>query len=411
MYLFNIAYRNVFRNFRRTLLAGLSIMFAVMIVVYMWCFIQGLVTDVLDFFIKTSNGHIRVLNIDYTRREKMLPLETNIGDYKIVLQIAATNQEVVTAFPRIKFGVLMDAENKNKATLGIGIDPAKEEQVFNYSKKIVEGRMIEMGQKEINLGSILAKELGLKVGDTLTIVTQTAYGSIGAMNLKVVGIFSFGSVSYDKRTFFIPLDMAQELLDLSDKVTEVMIFIKDKNMARAVAKDIKTSLLKSGIKNLDVKAWQDQGAWYVWMQIAQYTYAFIYGFILVLASFTILNTMFMAVMERTKEIGVMKSMGMKDKQVIGVILLEAVIIGVAASFVGAILGGLIGYSLSITGVSLPTASVSNIDMPLPIKLYALFKWSFVITGFLLGVFLSFLAAIPPALKAAKMQPVESLREV
>lgn len=410
--MFKIALRNILRNKRRTFLAGISISAAVMIVIYLWSFVMGIVDRTLDNYFRLNIGHIRILNTDYVKRQKMLPLESNIENYLEVEKIAKKNPEVVLTTGHIKFGVLLEHQDQTKPVVGVGIEPDKEEQVSHLSQFIIAGRKIKPGREEINVGDKLAGELGLKLGDNLTIVTQTAYGSIAAMNLKIVGIFRFSVPSVDGKIFYMPLSKTQELLDLVGRVTEIFVLIKNMDDAPAVAQEIKVNLNKVFPGKLALKPWQDETFLAIWMRLAKYAYGLICFLVLLLASFTILNTMFMAVLERTREIGMMKSLGMRNRQVVGIILLEAMLIGIFASLLGALLGAGIAYYLSVVGIDF-TATLGKIKFDVPVNYVyrALFRWSFVLAGFGMGVFFSILAAIPPALRAAKMEAAEALRAV
>lgn len=394
-------------------MTGLSIAVAVMIAVYIWALVSGIVDNLFDNLVRMSSGHVRILNSDYVKREKMLPLEAHITDYTDVEKIARMNTDVALTTGRIKFGVLLEHKGNNKPVVGTGIVPETESRVSRLDEKIAEGRMIRMGQEEMNIGANLAREMGLKLGDTLTVVTQTAYGSITAMNLKIVGIFSYGVVSIDKTTFFLPLDKAQQLLDLDNAVTEIFIIIKDMNKAREVAQEIETSLEQVYGDQYTARSWQDVGFFFAYMKLAKGVYAAIYFLVLFLASFTILNTMFMSVLERTKEIGMMKSLGMRNRQVMGVILLEALLIGAIASFIGAIWGSGVAYYLAVVGIDFTATfeTMGNFNFPLSSIYRAIFSWGIVFFGFCMGIVFSVIAAIPPALRAAKMEPTEALREI
>lgn len=412
--MFKIALRNILRNKRRTALTGLSIAAAVMIAIYIWSFVSGILDNMFDNTIRLTNGHVRILNSDYVRREKMLPLEANIQNYKAVEKVAKENPNVTSVVGRIKFGVLLDYKGKNKPVLGTGIVPETESKISHLDQKMVEGRMIKAGQEEMNIGERLALDLGLKLGDTLTVVTQTAYGSITAMNLKIVGIFSFGVPSIDRTTFYIPLDKAQQLLDLEGAVTEIFVLVKDMNKAQEVSKEIQASLNQVYPGQYTTRAWQDSGVLWIYMVLAKRVYATVYFLILFLASFTILNTMFMSVLERTKEIGTMKSLGMRNRQVMGIILLEALLIGTIASFIGATWGAGIAYYLATEGIDFSAvfdAMKGTMNIPISYVYRALFSWGIIFFGFCMGILFSVLAAIPPALRAAQMEPTEALHEI
>lgn len=410
--MFKIALRNIFRNKRRSILTGLSIAVAVMIAVYLWSLVSGILDDMFDNMVRLNNGHVRVLNKNYVQRERMLPLSDNIPDYRAVVQAVQSAPNVTLAVGRIKFGVLLENQGKNKPVFGNGIVPETESRISHLDQKIVEGRMIRAGQEEMNIGVNMANDLGLKLGDTLTVVTQTAYGSITAMNLKVVGIFSFGVQSIDKSTFYVPLDKAQQLLDLDNSVTEIFVFIKEMNRSRPAAKEIQAILDRDYPGRYAARAWQDEGIIYFYMTWARYAYAFLYFLVLFLSSFTVLNTMFMSVLERTHEIGMMKALGMKDRQVMGVIVLEALLIGGIASFIGALWGAGIAYYLATVGIDFTSTfdQMGQINLPISYVYRAIFSWGIISFGFCMGILFSAMAAVPPALRAAKLEPTEALRE-
>ena len=161
------------------------------------------------------------------------------------------------------------------------------------------------------------------------------------------------------------------------------------------------------------KAWQEQELLYFYMVIARNVYAGLYFLVLFLASFTILNTMFMSVLERTKEIGMMKALGMKNRQVMGIVMLEALLIGTIASFIGAIWGSGIAYYLATRGLDFTATfeTMGTINFPISSVYHALFSWGIVFFGFCMGILFSVAAAVPPALRAAKMEPTESLKEI
>ena len=406
--MFKLALRNVLRNKRRSFLTGLSIAFAVMVVIFLWTFVSGVVSSLFSSYVTGSIGHIRILNIDYLKRETMLPLSRTVYDYQQIMTAVEQNKNVTLATGRIKFGVLMDIKGKNKPVLGIGIDPQREEVVLGLSQKMVSGKVLAAGTSETVVGAGLAKELELKTGDTLTVITQTAHGSMSGINLKVAGIFALGIASIDNRTFYLSLDHAQQLLDMDGRVTEIFILIKDPDKAIQVAAEIGRKLPAG----LTAVPWQANGFLYFMMSIMKTIYGAIYAFILVLASFTILNTMFMAVMERTKEIGMMKALGMREGEISRLITLEALILGGMASFAGAIGGTLLAYYISTAGIDYTAAfeKIRDVEIPLSYVYRGEFSWLTILTGFSLGVMFSVLASIFPARHAAKMLPTEALRE-
>ncbi|MDD5594321.1 MAG: ABC transporter permease, partial [Candidatus Margulisbacteria bacterium] len=290
-FLLRLAIRNVFRNTRRSMLTGASIMFSVAVLIIAWSFIEGTVKDMTDAYIRFQSGHIRVLTEEFAKQERVLPLQYSIPDYLTVEKKVAAVSGVRTVTGRLKFGVLLDYEGNTKQTLGIGIEPAAEESILELSKKIVQGRVIRSGTDEVNIGVNMARDLKLKLGDTLTVVTQTAYGSMSAKNFIVVGIYNFQSPTIDRKVFLIPMASAQYLLDLSGSASELFIITDSADHARRAAVNI-AAALGQGFR---VTAWQDQGAIYFFLQLVTWLYLIILIIMVLLSAFTILNTMFMTV--------------------------------------------------------------------------------------------------------------------
>jgi putative ABC transport system permease protein len=185
------------------------------------------------------------------------------------------------------------------------------------------------------------------------------------------------------------------------------------NKAPEVAAEIKAALDKTYHGRYTTRTWQDVSFFWTYMKLAKGTYAVIYFLILFLASFTILNTTYMSVLERVKEIGMMKSLGMKNRQVMAVIVLEAMLIGGIASFIGAIWGAGVAYYLTVVGIDFSATfeQMGNFNFPLSSIYRAIFSWGIIFFGFCMGILFSVAAAIPPALRAARMEPTEALREI
>ena len=406
MFIIKLAIRNVFRNTRRSMLTGASIMFSVAILIFAWSFIEGSIKDMSDAFIRFQSGHIRVLTEEFAKQERMFPLQYSIPDYLTVQEKIAAVPGVKTAAGRLKFGVLLDYEGNTKQTMGMGIDPAAEDQILKLSQKIVQGRMIHAGTDEVNIGVNMARDLKLKLGDILTVVTQTAYGSMSAKNFKVVGIYNFDSPTIDRKVFLVPITSAQYLLDLSGSASEIFIITKQADAARKVAQNI-SSLLG---KNFRTTAWQDQGAIYFFLELVKYIYLIILIIIVLLSAFTILNTMFMAVLERTREIGMMKALGMTNRNLIIMVILEALVLGALASLAGAVLGTGLSYYMSTHGLDV-TKTVEKMDFPTFNVYYGDFSWKYIWVSFIIGMICSVLASVFPALRAAKLEPTEALHEI
>jgi len=373
MFLLKLAIRNVFRNTRRSMLTGTSIMFSVAVLIIAWSFVEGAVKDMTNAYIQFQSGHIRVLTEEFAKQERMMPLQYSIPDYSALQTKVAAVPGVRTVTGRLKFGVLLDYEGNTKQTMGVGIEPAAEGAILELSKKIVQGRVIQSDSDEVNIGVNMARDLKLKLGDNLTVVTQTAYGSMSAKNFTVVGIYNFQSPTIDRKVFLIPIESAQYLLDLPGSASELFIITDNADHARQTAEKI-SAALGQGFR---VSAWQDQGAIYFFLTLVRWLYLIILIIMVLLSAFTILNTMFMTVLERTREIGMMKALGMTNRQLRTMVLLEALVLGALASLIGVSLGAALSYYFSTNGLDM-TKTVEKMDFPTFNVYYGDFSWKYLV---------------------------------
>ncbi|MDD5383166.1 MAG: FtsX-like permease family protein, partial [Candidatus Margulisbacteria bacterium] len=221
-----------------------------------------------------------------------------------------------------------------------------------------------------------------------------------------VGIYSFQSPTIDRKVFLIPIESAQYLLDLPGSASELFIITDNVARARLTAGSI-AAALGEGYR---VTAWQDQGAIYFFLELVKWLYLIILIIMVLMSAFTILNTMFMTVLERTREIGMMKALGMANRQLVVMVLLEALVLGAMASLIGAALGAGLSYFTSIYGYNM-TKTVENMEFPTFNIVYSDFSWKYILISFIIGMICSVLAAVFPALRAAKLEPTEALHEI
>jgi putative ABC transport system permease protein len=295
----------------------------------------------------------------------------------------------------------------------IGVDPAREERVARLARFIREGRYPEPGQPEVLMGQRLLDKLGLKVGQRFTLVANTAFGSLNGRTLRVVGSIVSGLPFLDDRTLYMPIDEAQNFVDLNGGVTEIVAFARSEGEIPAVAKSIQAA----------IDSQQEAGRYvaqpyYVasplmsQMNLGKVIYNAIYGIIILLASFVIMNTMWMIVSERTREIGALGALGFTKRQISLLFMYEAAALGFVGSLLGVMVGGTLTKILSITGIDFAKA-VSGMDPKIlyPTKIFPAFSFGILIFAMVLGTVIPMLAAYFPARRAQRLNPAEALRAV
>ncbi|MCK4576581.1 ABC transporter permease [candidate division WOR-3 bacterium] len=402
MYIFKLAYRNFCRNIRRSIISGLSIAIAITAIIFAKSYIRGMTDNISNNIVTLISGHIRITTKEYERRERLIPLSEAI-DLSPEFYEAIRNEEIVMFSPRIKFGVLLGEEELSIPALGYAIDPEKEIGISGFKKRLVQGSYISTGENATILGKALAERLNVTIGDTLTIITKTAYDSPAGINLLIKGIFKTGIGGMDRSLFYIPLDVGQRLLDLEGRATEFVIIVKDQNNAIDVAREMKSRL------DYSVVPFQ-YNTMLRYINSASIMYSLLYVIILVVASSAIANTMLMVVFERTKEIGMMKAMGLSNLPIISLFTVESAIIGVIGSLGGTLIGAALSYWLKYQGINFAMMSSStSADMPFGPIIYLSPTPLILIGGFLFGVLATVIVALLPISRVVKLEPAEALR--
>ncbi len=310
--------------------------------------------------------------------------------------------------------MIVSRERKEGAIIK-GIDPAREGKVTDLVKNINYGKL-DLGiiEKEnekpypgIVIGYSLADRLGVDLGDRVQLLSAAGLetGGLGsmprAMTFRVAGYFETGIYEYDDTSAFIGIPEAQRLFELGEKVTGVEIKLDDMENAATVGQIINETL---GYPYTTVTWFDMNRNLFSWMQFEKWAAFIILSLIIMVAAFNIISTLIMVVLEKTKEIGILKSMGAASGSIMKIFVLQ----GVVAGFIGTALGLIVGYALC-------WAQLRYKFFELPGEIYIinalpiLMKPSDFIFIALAALFLSFTATLYPAWRAAKLDPVHAIR--
>ncbi len=402
--LLKIAFRNIFRNSRRSLLTIIISFLAVVVLMVSSSFLGGLFDGILGESIK-STGHIRITSADYDIKERMMSLTGNIPEYGLLKERLAQVDGVVSVAGRIKFPCLIFQDERSKEGLGYGIEPG-DIQNLNFINYTYQGGLLNpSGQNEIVVGRELARSLQLKVGDELTLFARTLYNSPYGLNYRVVGLYDMQNGRLNKG-FYISLASAQELLDMNDRVMEIVIFGKS---------SAETGHLINGLgkvpelKGLLMKSWNQIGLAPVFTGVVTVISTIMQLIFAFLAALGIANTMMMAVFERKGEIGLLKSMGMYEDEITMLFTIEGFMLGFIGTVAGLLCGGIIAYLLSRYGINLG-GSLQGLPLTITNMIYGVFNTGIFLKSIILGLTAAVLAALIPALNGVRLKPTEALRK-
>lgn len=404
--LFTLALRNLWRNRRRTLLTLSAMVVSSALLILSLGIFSGMLQDMLASATEQYYGHMLVNKKDYQENRD---LYLNFVPSRTLDQLLADEPGITATSPRLRsFGLLSNADKSYPAEL-LGVDPAMERRVTTFAEHMTTGTYFtENHGDEAVLGAGLAKKLGVKPGDELVFLTQAADGSIGNDLLRVSGIFKTDSTG-DKSLVLVRLPWLQRVMALPGKVHEYSIRLSDPRLAI----EERISLygqLPAGLETLD---------WGMMMPemreaVASYDVSrFIVVIILYVATgLGILNTFYMSVMERTREFGIAMALGMPPMQIRLLIFLEALLLGLFALACGVTIGLLLTLTMQTNGIDLsgyvtPITYAGGTILP---RLRTVLEIDNLLVPALLLLLVCLAAAMLPANRAARLQPIEAIRE-
>ncbi len=399
--LFKFAFRNVFRNRRRSLLTGLAIFFAGVIAVFSMGYMIGVLDMMMDNFTKYITGSVKVTTEDYIEREKFLPVDELIYNSAELMDEIRKIEGVVSVEDRVRFGILLGRGAKTVTAMGIGVD--LEKTCLDIKNNLSEG---EFSPEGLYIGVKLAQKIGAQIGDELLLATNTSEGGLNGMKFRVNGLIQMQVASMDERVFYIAKKDAKRLLKMKGASTEIYVFTDRDDMMPV--SEVLLSRLDKGLTARTAKA--QIGAYWDMIESYKGIIFFIEILILALASFVVVNTMMQSIFERLSEIGTLKALGMTDGEIQRSFTMEGGIIGTFGGLIGAIAGYVLTLWVNKVGINMESA-LSGMDYPMTyvIRPYTGIEILF-ITVFL-AIIVTSIAAYFPARYAKKLSAAEALRKL
>ncbi|UCH95485.1 MAG: ABC transporter permease, partial [Candidatus Aminicenantes bacterium] len=321
MIMLKIAFRNIFRQKRRSILTALSMFGGFVLAAFFIGFSEGTYNGIIDTFTRNQMGHIQVHHPDYLDRPSLYKTIDNLSEVEGILSRV---DKVDSWAPRLHSAGLASVSEKSAGVKIIGIDPAKEDRTTKFHEKIKEGTMFSAAAaNEVIIGKGLAKLLKGGVGDDAVVVSQAADGSIANDRYTIVGIVDSGDEIGDRASFYLPLAAAQELLVLEGRVHEIAVTVDSLYDVDFVNKTLEKKLSAFNSRSdsnpganeevpLAVEPWQVFArSFYIAMKAdKEGMWIMLLIFVLVVAV-GVLNTVLMSVLERRREYGVLKAVGTK----------------------------------------------------------------------------------------------------
>ncbi len=400
----HLAWRNLWRNKRRTLISTSSVFFAVLLALIMRSMQNGSYDYMIQSSVGLYLGYIQIHGEGYWEKRS---LDQSIEVQSDKLESFASLPNVTHVVPRIEAFALLSKGLSTKIAQIVGIDPSKEDGMTGLAKRIYAGRYLQEKDTGILLGSGLAKSLGLNCGDSVVIYGQGYHGVTAAANVPVIGILKLPIPDLDNMMSYLTLKHAQWLFDATGRMTSVAFMIS----SQAELENTRSQLKRIAGEHTEVMIWQEMTP-----ELVQSIQADSAGGILMLLilyiviGFGIFGTIMMMTNERTREFGVLISVGMKRWKLITITVMETILISLLGACAGMIVGipilwYLYLHPIPLTGEAAAAMYAYGLEPILPFSIAP----GIFIAQTMIVFGLAVICAVYPLLIIRKLKPVAALR--
>ena len=415
-FIITLAMKNLARYKRRTAITAIAIALGLMMYLIVDSMLLGIEQESERNLIWYETSSIRIHQKAYWPDRLLLPLEEGIEKPQSVIDLLKKAGYTATERTMFKADMILYSddfgEDGNLSVMVTAIDPGQDNEVFHFEDTLVEGRLLNKGDQDaLLMGSWLAEDIGAKVGYWVTLVTRGNGGFFEAVDLQIVGIVNCPNPNVNRTLLMMDKDVAGSILGMDQGVTEIDILLPNRADLDSEVMKIQTALNTAGLDDLEARSWRDLAKDYLAIAEAKRGGTGIILFLVfIIAAVGISNTMLMAMYERTRELGMMRALGMKDSHIRLAFIFEAGGIGLLGALVGIALGAL--GNIFMVNVGIDYGSLLR-DMDFGYRIQSIIRgtWSiksFVIT-FVSGISLSMLVSLIPIRRALKMDIPACLR--
>lgn len=405
---FRLAWRNIWRQKRRTWLTALAMIFSNILLVFMISLQLGSYDMMINNTLRMFSGQVQVQREGYHADQKMRQVVENVDALAMRLRSQFPDARVAA---RASAFVLVSSENRSFGTQIVGVEPTWEPGLSTIPGLLLSGRYLDdPAAAEIVIGSVMARNLNVVVGDELTFLGSARDSSFAAGVVTVVGIFNSGSTDLDRSLAEIPLGYFQQSFAMGDGGHVIALALDDLNAVSAMMVPLQAAIASE--EGLVALHWETLVPGLKQAIQADMTSAwFMYGVLIILVAFSVLNTQLMSVLERTREFGVIMALGVKPGRLASLVLLETSLMALLGLLIGVLLGSLVSAYFAHAGFAYPGMDELVAKFNMPAQMYpSLTPFALLLGPMVVFVFCLF-AAIYPALKLYTLKPVEAMKAV
>jgi ABC-type lipoprotein release transport system permease subunit len=402
-----IAWRNVWRNTRRSLLTLLALAFSTAMLLFMFAWQTGSYDSMIHAAVSSTTGELQILSPEYHDKRDIRKTIDRPGDILGKLE----GMEDVSAFTmRGEAFALADSGERSYGVLVLGVDPEREPTVSNIRTIIREGAFFSGEGNEIILGRKLADNLKAGIGDEIVLLGQGYDGSVAANAFVLQGIAESGQPDLDRTLAQIPLATFQETFFMGDRVHRIVVNGSSLEVLDQVAGELE-AWLSQAHPDLDVFTWDElvpglkQS-----IELDMISGYIFYFLLLVVVAFSIMNTFIMAVMERSREFGILNAIGTNRHQLVRILLMETCFLGLCGILLGLVGGLAFTLYMQANGIVIPDSQSLMAKFGLPERIYPQLTWFVTWLAPLLVLGVTLLSTLYPVIRLLRLNPVKAMHD-
>jgi putative ABC transport system permease protein len=408
--LLRLAWRNLWRNKRRTWLTVSAIAFVTVLMVFLITLQLGSYDLMIDSSLRIFTGQMQVQRDGYLEKPQ---IRTVITDAQALAEQLRANPALakIGVAVRAQGFALASSANRSFGVQVVGSEPEFEPKVSTIPHLIKSGRWLkDLHAQEAVLGSALAQNLRIKVGDELTLLGAAMDGSVAATVLPVVGIFESGMRDLDRVTVEVPLATFQEVFGMGRNAHAIVFLAPDLMYLPALRAEVERQI--TATPKLVVLDWERLIPGLKQLTQADWTTGwFMYIALIAVVTFSILNTFIMSVLERTREFGIMLALGTTPLRIGALVFIETAFLALLGLAIGVALGLIVAGTLSVVGFTYPGLKELMGQYGLPGLIYPKLSATSVLLGPAVILVFILVAALYPALRIRKLEAVEAIHAV
>ena len=402
-----LAWRNLWRNPRRTLLSASAIAFTIFLVMLTLALNVGTFGQMIEFITAQLHGHLQLQHPAY--RDDPL-LEHRIADSSLLAERLRAEPLVRVVGRRAIGHFVASGDESSDVAQVLAVEPEREAELSTLSETLVTGRYLRPGDRaHAVLGGRLAAQLGVGVGDEVVLLGTTETGGMAALAAEVVGILAIAQRELDRTLMVVPLRWFQEEVELADSAHQIVVRLADLDQASLLAQRLNESLDE---EEAVARGWRELIPDIVGAMEYKMSSQFIVAIVLaIMVTISIANTFLMMVYERTRELGMLRAVGMRTGLLMGVLQLEALLLWAVGAVLGVFVAVVVIGILSRVGISMPADELTDLmqQFAAPERMYPALSTLGVVFPLVLLLVTTQLAALVPVARLRKLDPAAAMR--